>query len=62
MKGLKNEENARHMVLKDLEVLKNKMKNMNMGSGCTVCKQGWSKESGRPRRLLTNGSGMTQIW
>ena len=41
MQGLRNEENARQMVRKDLEVLKEKMKNLKMGSGSTV----WSEAS-----------------
>ena len=36
LKGLKNEENARQMVRKDHEVLKEEMKNLKMGSGSTV--------------------------
>ena len=39
MQGLKNEENARQMVQKDLEVLKEETKNLNMGNGSTVCRE-----------------------
>ena len=39
MKGLKNEENAKQMVHKDLAVLKEEMKNLKMGSGSTVCSE-----------------------
>ena len=37
MKGLKDEENAREMVEKDLEVPKEEMKSLKIGSGSTVC-------------------------
>ena len=39
MKGLKNEENARQMVRKDLAVMKEETKNLKMGSGSTVCSE-----------------------
>ena len=40
MQGLKNKKNARHMVQKDLEMLKEEMKNMKMSSTSTVCSEG----------------------
>ena len=39
MQGLKNEENARQMVQKDLKVLKEETKNLNIGNGSTVCRE-----------------------
>ena len=60
MQGLKNEENARQMVPKDLEVLKEETKNLNMGNGSTVCREastgvglGTSNTFARPTALAS---------
>ena len=39
MEGLKNEENARQLVQQDLAVMKEENKNLEMGSGSTVCSE-----------------------
>ena len=39
MKGLKDEETARQMVQKDLDILKEVIKSLQMGSGSTVCSE-----------------------
>ena len=39
MKGLKHEENARQMMRRDLEVLKEEMNSLQRGCGSTVCSE-----------------------
>ena len=51
MKGLKNEENARQFVQRDLAVMKEEIKNLKMGSLSAVC-----SEAGTGLRLGASGT------
>ena len=39
MEGLKNEESARQLVQRDLAIMKEEIKHLEMGSGSTVCSE-----------------------
>ena len=58
MQGFKNEENARQLVQRELELMKDGIKNLKMGSGGTVCSEA-STEMGQGLVLFARPPSLT---